>query len=217
MLASGRRQLNPQVFKVPGYTRLVMIGFCVLIVNLGNLFLMPLVLADLFARSSLAIGLLIAPGAIVAAFMARYIGRWIDQYGNMRFLIIGHVLLAAVLTLFMLGLHQSAFVITAGYLFFSPAISASMSSLNNEASRILPKSQIGSGMGVLQLVQFFGGSVSVAACGLLLHRIPHVTVEQAYHYVYGCLLIVAIVSLVLVICHHRASRPTSPAFLSNNS
>ncbi|MDR6723342.1 DHA2 family metal-tetracycline-proton antiporter-like MFS transporter [Paenibacillus amylolyticus] len=209
--------INPQVFKAPGYTRLVMIGFCVLVVNLGNLFLMPLVLADLFARSSLAIGLLIAPGAIVAAFMARYIGRWIDQYGNMRFLIIGHVLLAAVLTLFMLGLNQSAFVITVGYLFFSPAISASMSSLNNEASRILPKSQIGSGMGVLQLVQFFGGSVSVAACGLLLHRIPHVTVEQAYHYVYGCLLIVAIVSLVLVICHHRASRPTSPAFLSNNS
>ncbi|WP_128103054.1 MFS transporter [Paenibacillus sp. DCT19] len=209
--------INPQVFKVPGYTRLVMIGFCVLIVNLGNLFLMPLVLADLFARSSLAIGLLIAPGAIVAAFMARYIGRWIDQYGNMRFLIIGHVLLAAVLTLFMLGLHQSAFVITAGYLFFSPAISASMSSLNNEASRILPKSQIGSGMGLLQLVQFFGGSVSVAACGLLLHKIPHVTVEQAYHYVYGCLLIVAMVSLVLVIYHHRASRPTSPALVSNNS
>ena len=60
--------VNPDVFRTPGYTRLILIGFCILVVNLGNLFLMPLVLADLFGRSSLTIGLLIAPGAIVAAF-----------------------------------------------------------------------------------------------------------------------------------------------------
>ena len=54
--------VNPQVFRTPGFTRLILIGFCVLVVNLGNLFLMPLVLADLYHRSALAIGLLIAPG-----------------------------------------------------------------------------------------------------------------------------------------------------------
>lgn len=197
--------VNPDVFRTPGYTRLILIGFCILVVNLGNLFLMPLVLADLFGRSSLTIGLLIAPGAIVAAFCTRFVGRWIDRYGNMRFLMIGHVLLAAVLALFMLGLNQSAFIITAGYLFFSPALSASMASLNNETSRILPKAQIGAGMGLLQLIQFFGGSMSVAVCGLLLHSIPGVSVEKAYHVVYGCLLFVCLASLVIVVWHHRAS------------
>ncbi|WP_337032680.1 MFS transporter [Paenibacillus illinoisensis] len=197
--------VNPDVFRTPGYTRLILIGFCILVVNLGNLFLMPLVLADLFERSSLTIGLLIAPGAIVAAFCTRFVGRWIDRYGNMRFLMIGHVLLAAVLALFMLGLNQSAFIITAGYLFFSPALSASMASLNNETSRVLPKTQIGAGMGLLQLIQFFGGSMSVAVCGLLLHSIPGVSVEKAYHVVYGCLLCVCLASLVIVVWHHRSS------------
>ncbi|KAF4325782.1 hypothetical protein G195_000515 [Phytophthora kernoviae 00238/432] len=65
--------VNPHVFRTPGFSRLLIIGFCVLVVNLGNLFLMPLVLADLFGRSSLAIGLLIAPGAIVSAFCTRFV------------------------------------------------------------------------------------------------------------------------------------------------
>ena len=208
--------VNPPVFRTPGYTRLILIGFCVLVVNLGNLFLMPLVLADLYGRSSLAIGLLIAPGAIVAAFCTRFVGRWIDRYGNMRFMIIGHTLLAAVLALFMLGLDQSALIITSGYLFFSPALSASMASLNNEASRVLPKAQIGSGMGMLQLIQFFGGSVSVAVCGLLLHSIPGVSVEEAYHVVYACLLFVCVVSLGLTVWHSRASRSgIKPVTLDN--
>lgn len=201
--------VNPHVFRTPGFTRLLIIGFCVLVVNLGNLFLMPLVLADLFDRSSLAIGLLIAPGAIVSAFCTRFVGRWIDRYGNMRFLMIGHILLAAVLALFMLGLNQSALIITGGYLFFSPALSASIASLNNEASRVLPKAQIGSGMGLLQLIQFFGGSVSVAVCGLMLHGIPGVRVEEAYHVVYGCLLLVCLASLVIVVWHNKAVRSTS--------
>lgn len=201
--------VNPHVFRTPGFTRLLIIGFCVLVVNLGNLFLMPLVLADLFGRSSLAIGLLIAPGAIVSAFCTRFVGRWIDRYGNMRFLMIGHILLAAVLVLFMLGLNQSALIITGGYLFFSPALSASIASLNNEASRVLPKAQIGSGMGLLQLIQFFGGSVSVAVCGLMLHGIPGVPVEEAYHVVYGCLLLVCLASLVIVVWHNKAARSNS--------
>ncbi|SDL49780.1 MULTISPECIES: MFS transporter [unclassified Paenibacillus] len=206
--------VNPHVFRTPGFTRLLIIGFCVLVVNLGNLFLMPLVLADLFGRSSLAIGLLIAPGAIVSAFCTRFVGRWIDRYGNIRFLMIGHILLAAVLALFMLGLNQSALIITGGYLFFSPALSASIASLNNEASRVLPKAQIGSGMGLLQLIQFFGGSVSVAVCGLMLHGIPGVPVEEAYHYVYGCLLLVCLISLVIVVWHNKAARSNSTATMT---
>nr|WP_154887858.1 MFS transporter [Paenibacillus xylanexedens] len=197
--------VNPQVFRTPGFTRLIIIGFCVLVVNLGNLFLMPLVLADLYHRSALAIGLLIAPGAIISAFCTRYVGRWIDRYGNMRFMLIGQCMLAAVLVLFMLGLDQSALIITGGYVFFSPALSASMASLNNEASRVLPRNQIGSGMGLLQLIQFFGGSVSVAVCGLLLHAIPGVTVQEAYHVVYGCLLVVCLISLGLTLWHSKAT------------
>jgi DHA2 family metal-tetracycline-proton antiporter-like MFS transporter len=79
---------------------------------------------------------------------------------------------------------------------------------------MLPKAQIGSGMGLLQLIQFFGGSVSVAVCGLLLHGIPGVPIEEAYHYVYGCLLLVCLISLVIVVWHNKAARSNSTATMT---
>lgn len=63
---------------------------------------MPLVLANLFHRSAMEIGLTIAPGAILSAFMTRFVGRWIDTYGNLRFLLIGHILISVVMLLFTL-------------------------------------------------------------------------------------------------------------------
>lgn len=63
---------------MPGYLKLVAVGFCILVLNLGNLFLMPLALANLFDKSALMIGLYIAPGALLSAFLTRYVGRFID-------------------------------------------------------------------------------------------------------------------------------------------
>ncbi|WP_025676620.1 MFS transporter [Paenibacillus massiliensis] len=197
--------IHPRLFAVPGYTRLLMIGFGILILNLGNLFLMPLVLANVFHRSSLMIGLLIAPGALLSACCARFVGRWIDSRGGMRFLLVGHVLLSTVLLLFMLEIHASALIVTVGYLIFSPAFSATMASVNNEAARLLPRELVGSGMGLLQLIQFFGGSMSVAFCGLLLHSKSYLPSAEAYSYVYGILLTVALVSFAIAFWHSKAA------------
>lgn len=186
--------INPELLKKFGYGKLLAIGFCILVLNLGNLFLMPLVLANLFNQSAMSIGLMIAPGAIFSAILTRFVGRWIDQYGNIRFLLIGHGILAAVLAFFYMDLSASPVVILFGYLCFSPAFSATMASLNNETSQILPKSLIGSGMGLLQLIQFFGGSVSVAVCGLLLEYQKNTVLANAYQHVYGLLFVVSLCS-----------------------
>lgn len=197
--------INPQLLRMPGYLKLTAIGFCILVLNLGNLFLMPLALAGLFHESALGIGLFIAPGAILSAILTRYVGHWIDRYGNLRFLIIGHGVLAAVLAVFAMKLSVSPFILLAGYLCFSPSFSATMASLNNEASGILPRSWIGSGMGLLQLIQFFGGSVSVAALGLLLHAKRNLAPAAAYKHVYILLFVVSLCSLSLVLWY-RYSR-----------
>ncbi|MBT2284216.1 hypothetical protein J7E78_11780 [Paenibacillus polymyxa] len=58
--------------------------------------------------------------------------------------------------------------------------------------------------------------MSVAVCGLLLHSIPGVSVEEAYHVVYACLLLVCVVSLGLTVRHSRASRSgIKPVTLDN--
>ncbi|WP_256721667.1 MFS transporter [Paenibacillus odorifer] len=197
--------INPQLLTMPGYLKLVAIGFCILVLNLGNLFLMPLALANLFDKSALMIGLYIAPGALLSAFLTRYVGRFIDRYGNIRFLVIGHCILAAVMAVFALNLSVSPIVLLLGYLCFSPAFSATMASLNNETSIVLPRTWIGSGMGLLQLVQFFGGSVSVAVCGLLLHAQRDISPAKAYQHVYGVLLLVCLCSLGILLLYRRSN------------
>ncbi|CAM3023088.1 MFS transporter [Paenibacillus sediminis] len=197
--------INPALLTKPAYRKLSAVGFCILVLNLGNLFLMPLALANLFGKSAMAIGLMIAPGAILSAFLTRFVGRWIDRYGNLRFLFLGHGILAFVLALFAADLAASPFIILAGYICFSPAFSATIASLNNETSRILPKKLIGSGMGLLQMIQFFGGSFSVAVCGLLLAFQQDVPLVSAYRHVYELLLLVCLCSLGVLLWYRRSN------------
>ncbi|WP_261301408.1 MFS transporter [Paenibacillus andongensis] len=191
--------INPELLRNPTYLKLVTIGFCILVLNLGNLFLMPLVLAKLFHQSAMMIGLTIAPGAILSAFLTRFVGRWIDRYGNLRFMFIGHCMLSLVMIGFYTTLGASPFVTLLGYLCFSPAFSATIASLNNETSRILPKSLIGSGMGLMQLIQFFGGSISVAICGILLEIQKNTPLPYSFKHVYGLLFLVGLSSLSMLL------------------
>ncbi|WP_437348449.1 MFS transporter [Paenibacillus humicus] len=198
--------LNSGLLKNQSYRKLLAVGWCVLVMNLGNLFLMPLALADLYGRSPLAIGLTIAPGAVLSAILTPFVGRWIDRFGNRLFLLIGHGVLAGVLLAQMLGVSRSAAFILCGYLLFSPAISASTASLNNETSQLLPRESLGSGMGFMQLMQFFGGSVSTAVCGLLLHHYSALPAADSYSKVYAVLLGVSLISSAVLAWYCLASR-----------
>ncbi|MBM0066582.1 MFS transporter [Alkalicoccobacillus gibsonii] len=189
--------IRKELLKQPPYLKLLAVGFCVMSLNLGNLFLMPLVLANEFGTSAMNIGFMIAPGAIVTAIISRYVGRGIDKLGNRKFLLWGHVLLAAVAAVFALFTSVSPLVILIGYLFFSPAFSATLSALNNEVSRILPDEFIGSGMGMMQLAQFMGGSLSVAICGILISFHVNVSIIHEYGFVYVCLFALILCSMVI--------------------
>jgi len=195
----GSRFVNPELFRLKGYKYLMVIGFCLLMLNLGNLFLMPLALSDLFGKSAMAVGLFIAPGAILSTLVSRFVGKWIDQYGNLRFLLLGQAVLAAAMIFFALALGKSPYIVLVGYLFISPCFTASLSSLNNESTQLLPKRLVGSGMGFLQLIQFFGGSISVALLGLLLERQKQVSLAHAFERVYGILGLVILCSIVITV------------------
>ncbi|WP_306983190.1 MFS transporter [Alkalicoccobacillus murimartini] len=189
--------IRKELLKQPPYVKLLVVGFCVMSLNLGNLFLMPLVLASEFQTSAMGIGFMIAPGAILTAVISRYVGRGIDRLGNGTFILWGHVSLAGVALVFSLFTSISPLVILIGYLVFSPAFSATLSALNNEVSRILPDEYIGSGMGMMQLAQFMGGSLAVAVCGVLISFHVNVSIIHEYGFVYLCLLGLIVCSLVV--------------------
>ena len=202
--------IRKELLKQPAYVKLLVVGFCVMSLNLGNLFLMPLVLANEFQTTAMGIGFIIAPGAILTAVISRYVGRGIDSLGNGRFLLWGHVLLAGVAAVFAVFTSVSPLVILIGYLFFSPAFSATLSALNNEVSRILPDEYIGSGMGMMQLAQFMGGSLSVAICGILISFHVNVSVIHEYGFVYLCLLVLIMCSMAVYLWfQHSLKREAS--------
>jgi MFS transporter, DHA2 family, metal-tetracycline-proton antiporter len=81
--------------------------------------------------------------------------------------------------------------------------------LNNETSLRLPRNLIGAGMGLMQLLQFFGGSVSVAACGLLLEYQSEIPIHEAFQRVYAALFIVCLGSAVMLLAYRKKAWETA--------
>lgn len=196
--------IQPVLFRNSGYRKLIAISFCALVLNMSMLFLMPLVLANVFHKEAVAIGMMMFPGAILSAFLTRLVGSWIDQHGNYRFLFWGHLLLAVAMLSVTVFIGVSAYTILAGYLLFAPSFSAVMSALSTELSRILPKEHIGAGMGLAQLIQFFGGSFSVVACGLLIVWQRNIPEVSAYQRVYLVLFLVTISSFLTLLWYKKS-------------
>jgi DHA2 family metal-tetracycline-proton antiporter-like MFS transporter len=197
-------------FRIPNYGKLVTIGFFLVFGNLANLFLMPIVLADFFQMTSMDIGLILAPGALLAALSSRYIGRWIDQKGNMMFLLTGHLIVAMVLCVFAVSLPISAAVILVGYVIMAPVNISMLASLNNETLQVLPDHATGSGMGLLQLIQYIGSSFAVALSGLMISLQEQLPAEIAYQNIYLGLAISMLVSFGLALWHQIETKRTSP-------
>lgn len=172
------------LFKNSRYVSLLFVGLIAFMTHFAFLFVMPVMLANLFQKEPAVIGLVIFPGAMLSAFAAIYVGRWIDRFGNLPVMRAGLLSLLISAVLFSL-LGTKAFYMTAiFYMFTSIGFSSLTSSLANENSRILSKDEVGSGMGMLQLVQFFGGALGVAIAGLLIEGQRAFALEVVYRNVF---------------------------------
>ncbi|TYS61352.1 multidrug efflux MFS transporter [Sutcliffiella horikoshii] len=189
--------IQPALLKNKQFVKLLGIGFGAFVSHFSALFLMPIMLAVIFNKEPATIGLLIFPGAILSAIAAQFIGRFIDRFGNMPLILFGQVfLIISTLSFGLLG-NLSPYVILVTYMFMSTGFSALTSSISNEISRILDKSKLGAGMGIAQLVQFFGGAFGVALTGLLIVWQGDLPVEEIYRNIFlgvtGLLLLTSIV------------------------
>lgn len=160
--------IRPNLLKNKQYTKLLFIGFIAFVIHFAVLFLMPIILTVLFEQQPSAVGMLIFPGAILSAVAAQFIGRFIDKFGNVPVIFSGQSLFVIATVLFTLTATMSPFFILFTYMFMSVGFSALTSSISNEHTRILPKEDIGAGIGLAQLIQFFGGAFGVTVTGILL-------------------------------------------------
>ncbi|MBE1446982.1 MFS transporter [Paenibacillus sp. OAS669] len=203
--------IPPVLFQNAAYRKLLCIAFFVFVMNLSMLFLMPLIYSKVFSMGAASIGLMIFPGAFLSACLLKLVGRWIDRYGNYRFMVAGHVLLGISIMMISLWVHASAFVTLAAYLIFSPSLSSITSALSNEVSRILPKHLIGSGMGLTQLSQYLGGSFAVAGCGIFLVWQNNTAPAEAYQHLYFILFIILLISLGMLVLYKKSGKAAKQA------
>jgi DHA2 family metal-tetracycline-proton antiporter-like MFS transporter len=160
--------LARQLFANRGYVGALVVAF----VTTGLIFVlpftMPQLLHNLDGMKPGEIGLVLAPGAVVAALLGRRVGRLVDERGN-RFVFFGAV-----------ALMVAAFAVLAGLVTASPwvlalvLVGASVGqvgiqvSMSNTIAGTLPRESAGLGMGMYSMMNFISGAIATTLIGKLI-------------------------------------------------
>lgn len=199
----------PALFRNRSYLVLAAIGIASYLCSFATLFLLPQILTHRFGFSASHAGLVIFPGSLLAIFVSRSVGRIIDRYGNAGILRFAPLLVLTATVLFAFFAGRSWIAVMLIYMIMSLAFTTLSSSVSNEISRILPSSQIGSGMGLFQLLQFFSGAFSVAMAASALEWQRGLPLWAAYSNIYWGLSIAAMLAIISAIIYRRNNRGSS--------
>ncbi|WP_216830305.1 MFS transporter [Alkalihalobacterium elongatum] len=198
--------IPPILLKNTQYTKILFIGSVGFFINFSNLFLIPIMLTTVFEKGPVEVGMFIFPGAVIAMMAGQIIGRLIDRYGNGLLLIIGLLLLfCATISFAMLSTFQPYFIIII-YMFASIGFTSLATSISNEVTRLLPTTQIGTGIGVVQLTQLFGGGLGVTISGLLLTVQESFPSEVIYRNIYISFSFVILAAVVVYVLYYRRAK-----------
>ncbi|NOU94286.1 MFS transporter [Paenibacillus sp. LMG 31456] len=198
--------VQPALFRNRPYLMLGSVGIAAYLCSFATLFLMPQILVHQYNLSASVSGLIIFPGSLLAMFVSGQVGRTIDRYGNGSIIRYIPLLVLASVTLFALFAGTSYIAILFIYMLLSVGFTFLTSSISNEMSRILPRAQIGSGLGLFQLLQFFSGAFGVAATASALVWQQKLPLSEAYANIYWGLSIIVMASIG---CSHIYLRYTS--------
>lgn len=195
--------IPPILFKNTQYNKLLFIGCTTFFMNFSNLFLMPIILTTVFGKEPVEVGMLIFPGAMIAVIAGPVIGRVIDRFGNATIIMIGQLLLLSSTILFAFFSTLNPYFLLSIYMFASVGFTVLSTSISNEITRILPSTQIGSGIGIAQLIQFFGGGLGVSISGLMLTFQKSLASDIIYRNIYFSFSFVVLISVFIYGFYYR--------------
>ena len=195
--------IQPVLLKNVQFLKLITIGFTGFIIHFSSLFIIPIILTAVFHKGAAAVGFIIFPGAILAALAAQWIGRLIDLFGNKPAIFVGQCLLIIAAILFAFTSTITPFFILFTYIFMSIGFSTLTSSISNELTRILSTSEIGSGLGMAQLVQFIGGGFGVTLTGLFLALQKGLPYQVMYRNIFFILLFILLCGMISFVFYFR--------------
>jgi MFS transporter, DHA2 family, metal-tetracycline-proton antiporter len=160
--------IKPSLLKNVKFRNGVIVGFCLFSIVIGILFLVPLMLHEVFGMNTSQIGLVLFPGAMSSVIFGPIGGNMADKRGNNLVVAIGLVLLIVSMIAISLLLSISPWIIAAALLLTYVGFSFFQTALINSVSQTLPDDEAGGGMGLFNLVCAISGAVGTAIVGKLL-------------------------------------------------
>ncbi len=191
--------LQPSLLKDMSFLSITSIGFLIFFCNFSILFLLPLTLVSFFnMESSALIGLTLFPGALTAVVISMLAGRAVDRIGAEWVALTGTVLMVlAGGTASLFGNASILFIITI-FGISSSGFVCITTSLPTILTKIVPKEQLSSGIGTLQLFQYMGGGIGVTLSGKLLTYLDDgLPGHYQYVFVFGFLSFLALVAVII--------------------
>lgn len=199
--------VKPSLFLNRAYLSLGAIGIAAYLCSFATLFLMPQILVKFFGLSAIEAGFVIFPGSLLALFLSNKVGKIIDLHGNNAIIRYIPWLVFAAVTLFALFIGTSYTAIMLIYMLLSTGFTFLNSSISNEMSRLLQPEEIGSGLGLFQLLQFFSGAFGVAASASALSWQKSLSIQTAYSNIYWGLAVIVLLAVFCASVYRRlASR-----------
>ncbi|MBB3114162.1 DHA2 family metal-tetracycline-proton antiporter-like MFS transporter [Paenibacillus phyllosphaerae] len=188
--------VQPALFRNGRYLMVSAVGIGAYLCSFATLFILPQILVHQFGLSASESGFIIFPGSLLAMILSRLVGRVIDRYGNRHIILYIPLLMLAAVVLFAIFASHSQWAVLFIYMMMSIGFTFISSSVSNELSRLLPGSQVGSGLGLFQLLQFFSGAFGIAATATALEWQEARTLASAYSSIFWGMAIIVLLVLV---------------------
>lgn len=185
----------PSLFLNRSYLVLGAVGVSAYMTSFATLFLLPQILINQYSLSAIQAGLVIFPGSFLAMIVSKKVGRYIDTNGNSTLIRYIPLLLLASVVMFALLEGVSYFAIMGIYMVMNVSFTILSSSISDEMPKLLQSSQIGSGLGLFQLLQFFSGAFGVATTASALNWQKNLSLAHTYSNIYWGLSIIVILSI----------------------
>jgi len=208
--------VQPAIFANRSFSIGLFIVFLSTSMNFGLTFMTPQYLDSLNQLSPGKIGFVLFPAAAVAAMLGRKGGQFADERGNTFVLTLAASLMVLCYAMLSSFVGSSPYIIAVILIAGNVGQTFMQISMSNTISRILPKEQVGVGMGLFSMLNFISGAISMSVIGKLLdtkrtslHFNPLVMNENAYVYsnIFIVMCVMTFVILLLYRAHFGAAHP----------
>lgn len=160
--------INPVLLRNVKFRNGVIVGFSLFSIVIGILFLIPLMLHEVYGLNTSQIGLVLFPGAISSVLFGTVGGTLADRKGNNFVVVIGLLLLITSILVMSSLLSISVYIIGAALLLTYVGFSFFQTAMINSVSQTLSEEETGVGMGLFNLVATLSGAVGTAVAGRIL-------------------------------------------------